>query len=43
MIQKNVCGEHAEIVLITDRVKERHFRDSLQTFLEMEVIRKYPL
>ena len=40
MIQKNVCGEHAEIVLITDRVKERHFRDSLQTFLEMEVIRE---
>ncbi|MFR6331991.1 MAG: homoserine dehydrogenase [Eisenbergiella sp.] len=40
MIQKNVCGEHAEIVLITDRVKERHFRDSLQTFMEMEVIRE---
>ena len=40
MVQKKKKGELAEIVVITDSVKERHFQDSLKVLGSMSVIRE---
>ena len=40
MIQKNKCGELAELVVITDHVLERHFKDSLLVLREMSMIKE---
>ena len=40
MVQKEKKGELAEIVVITDSVKERHFQDSLKVLGGMSVIRE---
>lgn len=40
MIQKNKKGDLAEVVVITDRVLERHFTDSLTIFESMSMIRE---
>lgn len=40
IIQKNKNGELAELVVITERVKERHFNDSLAIFEGMSIIKE---
>ena len=40
IIQKKKIGELAEIVVITEKVKERHVKDSLKAFEEMEAVKK---
>lgn len=40
IIQKKKIGELAEIVVITEKVKERHVKDSLKVFEEMEAVKK---
>ena len=40
VIQKARQGDTAEIVVITDTVLERHFRDSLAIFRGMSMIRE---
>ncbi len=40
VIQKNKCGELAELVVITDHVLERHFKDSLLVLREMSMIKE---
>ena len=40
MVQKKKKGELAEIVVITDSVKERHFQDTLKVLGSMSVIRE---
>lgn len=40
MVQKKKKGELAEIVVITDSVKERHFQDSIKVLGSMSVIRE---
>ena len=40
IIQKSRQGDSAEIVVITDTVLERNFRDSLTIFREMSMIRE---
>ena len=40
VIQKARTADTAEIVVITDRVQERNFSDSLAVFSGMSVIRK---
>ena len=40
IIQKKKIGELAEIVVITEKVKERHVKDSLKAFEEMTAVKK---
>ncbi|MDD2959835.1 MAG: homoserine dehydrogenase [Lachnospiraceae bacterium] len=40
--QKEKMGDNAEIVVITDRVKECHLKDAILTFKDMSVIRSVP-
>ncbi len=40
VIQKNKYGEFAELVVITDHVLERHFKDSLLVLKEMSMIKE---
>ena len=40
MLQKRVNGEYAEIVVITDEVKERHFEDAMQILGGMSMIQE---
>ena len=40
MIQKNVAEGTAEIVVITDLVLERHFRDALLVMKEMSMVKE---
>lgn len=40
VIQKNKCGDLAELVVITDTVLERHFKDSLLVLEKMPMIKK---
>lgn len=40
MLQKRVNGKYAEIVVITDEVKERHFEDAMQILGGMSMIQE---
>ena len=40
IIQKKKIGELAEIVVITEKVKERHVKDSLKAFEERTAVKK---
>ena len=40
VIQKNKCGELAELAVITEQVLERHFKDSLLVLGEMSMIKE---
>lgn len=40
VVQKNKNGELAELVVITDTVLERHFKDSLLVLKELSMIRE---
>ena len=39
MVQKAKVGSHAELVVITDRVRERHMRDAMLTFAGLSVVK----
>lgn len=39
VVQQAKCGDNAEIVVITDHVRERHLSDALLTFESMSVIK----
>ncbi len=39
VVQKATSGDDAEIVVITDRVRERHLKDALLTFEHMSIIK----
>lgn len=43
VVQKSKVGDHAEIVVITDKVRERHLKDAILTFREMSVIKTEPV
>lgn len=40
VIQKNLRGQDAELVIVTEKVKEYHMKDALQELQEMESIRE---
>lgn len=40
VIQKNLRGQDAELVIVTEKVKEYHMQDALQELQEMESIRE---
>ena len=40
MVQKKIHGGVAEIVVITDTVKERHFNDAVRIVEGMSVVRE---
>lgn len=42
VVQKEKSGDDAEIVVITNHVRERHLRDALLTFQNMSVVRSIP-
>ena len=42
VIQKNADRGLAELVVITDQVVERHFRDSLLVIKEMSMVKEIP-
>ncbi len=42
VIQKNVSDGTAELVVITDQVVERHFRDALLVIKEMSMVKEIP-
>ncbi len=41
-VQKEKTGENAEVMIMTDHVKESHLNDALLTFKSMSVIRSQP-
>ena len=42
VIQKSVGGGTAELVIITDQVEERHFKDALLVMNEMSIVKEIP-
>ena len=42
VVQKERSGDNAEIVVITNHVKERHLKDALLTFQDMSVVKAIP-
>lgn len=42
VIQKSVGEGTAELVIITDQVEERHFRDALLVMNEMSIVKEIP-
>ena len=42
VIQQNVKKDLAELVVVTDPVKEKHLRDSMAIFNGMSIIKKIP-
>jgi len=43
VVQKSKVGDHAEIVVITDKVRERHLKDAILTFRGMSSIKSEPV
>lgn len=43
VVQKSKVGDHAEIVVITDKVRERHLKDAILTFRGMSAIKSEPV
>ena len=42
VVQKERSGDNAEIVVITNHVRERHLKDALLTFQNMSVVKSIP-
>ena len=42
VIQKSVGEGTAELVIITDQVEERHFKDALLVMNEMSIVKEIP-